>query len=161
MFASMTLDFANTSTVYEQQAVGQGRWVIDCLGRAFSRDQLLPEAGMRKRLAELATLPVNWDGEGAEPLSNLTLTNARNIALLLSGKTRFPEITPNAGDTITFEWESSAGSALMEIGHATYSFWMKTRNGEQAMDAGKLASEADIAALGTKIERKLFSGFTA
>ena len=161
MFTAMTLDFPNTSTFYEQQAIMSGGRVGDRLGRAFPRDLLLPEAGVRKRLAEFATLTMNWDGAGAEPLSELTLANARNTALLLSEKTRFPEITPNAGDTIAFEWESDAGSALMEIGHVTYSFWMKTRSGERATDTGKLASKADIVALGAKIERKLFSGIAA
>lgn len=161
MFTAMALDIPNTSTFYEQQAVLPGGRIGGHLGRAFPRDLLLPEAGMRKRLAELATLAINWDGAGAEPLSELTLANARNVALLLSGKTRFPEITPNAGDAIAFEWESGAGSALMEIGHVTYSFWMKTRDGERATDTGKLTSEADIVALGAKIERKLFSRTTA
>lgn len=161
MFGGLALDRGNTSTVYEQQANVAGGRGTDSLERVFSLS-LLPEAGVRKRLVELAALPANWDGEGAEPLSKRTLDNALHIALALSEKTRFPDVTPNAGDTVTFEWESDAGSALMEIGHATYSFWMQTGDGERATDTGKLASSAaEFAALGAKIERKLFGNLVA
>jgi hypothetical protein len=155
MLAAMTLDYGNASTFYERQPPLSGGWAGDYLGRVFDRG-LLPEAGLRKRLTELRTLSRNWDGEGADVLSELTLKNARNVALLLARCTRFPDITPNAGDIITFEWETESGSALMEVGHSTYSFLMKTKAGKRSTDTGNLDHKDDIAALGSLIQRTLF-----
>lgn len=155
MDMAMTLDYGNASTFYEKQIPAPGGWTGDYLGSIFDRE-LLPEAGLRKRLAELQQLVPGWDGEGAEPISELTLRNARKIALLLSTRTRFPEIAPSTGDTIAFEWESDAGYALMEIGHQTYSFLMKTKAGKRSTDTGMLDREADIAALGSLIQRTLY-----
>lgn len=156
MWAAMVLDYGNASLTYEQQfPESAGSFLGSHPGR-LSEHSLLPEAGMRKRLAELGRLSPNWDGEGAAPLSGLTLRNARDTALLLSRHTHLPEITPNAGDTITFEWESDAGSALMEIGHETYSFLMKTKSGKRSTDTGRLDRTADIAALGALIQRTLY-----
>lgn len=157
MLATFPLDCGNTSITYEQQGPARagaagGRWAWL---RAFDSG-LLSEAGVRKRLAELGALSPGWDGEGADSLSETTIRNAKNIALLMARHTRVPEISPTAGDTLTFEWESDAGSALMEIGHDSYSFLMKTKTGKRSTDTGRLDQETDIAALGSLIQRTLF-----
>ncbi|WP_395642398.1 hypothetical protein [Rudaea sp.] len=151
----MALDYANTSITIEQQSYEAGSWFSGYSNRQFDIG-LLSEGVARRRLDEFRKLRPNWDGEGAESLSALTLRNAQNIALQLSRHTHFPDITPNAGDTITFEWESDLGSALMEIGHETYSFLMKTKVGKRSTDTGFLDRDADIAALGSLIQRTLF-----
>lgn len=152
---AMALDYGNASITYEQQPQASGTWRAAYLDRIFS-SSLLPEAGVRKRLADLKDLSSNWDGEGAESLSDLTLRNAQKIALLVAKQTCFPDITPNPGDTLAFEWETESGSALMEVGHSTYSFLMKTKSGKRSTHTGNLDDKDDIAALGSLIQRTLF-----
>jgi hypothetical protein len=127
----------------------------DWSGNAFNPVQL-SEASLRQRLAELKSLPAGWDGEGAEPISAVTLKMAQDVGVRLLGRTPPPEITPNGGDTLTFEWESDAGSALLEIGHTTYSFLMKTKSGKRTTDMGLLSNTTYIDNLGLLIQRALF-----
>ena len=116
----------------------------------------LQEAGLRQRLARLQSLPNDWDGEGAEPISHRTIRNAQDVGLTLLDHVTLPEITPNAGDTLTFEWESSIGSALLEIGYDRYSFLMKTKLDRRVTDTGPSNNSADINSIGAIIQRTLF-----
>lgn len=155
MFMAVTtpVNYDNGASITYAQSAPKVR--SEWSGSAFNLAHLF-EASLRQRLAELKSLPAGWDGEGAEPISTLTSQMAQNVALRLLGRTLPPEITPNAGDTLTFEWESDAGSALLEIGHTTYSFLMKTKSGKRTTDMGSLGNTTDIDNLGSLIQRALF-----
>lgn len=155
MTLTVATDYNNgASYFYAQQAPAERGW--GGAARDFDIAALL-EAGLRKRLAELESLREGWDGEGAEPISSKTLKNALEVGLLLSSSAvPAPEITPNVGDTLTFEWDSKAGSALLEIGHTTYSFLMTAKSGKRSTDRGPLAQTGNIANLGTLIRSSLY-----
>jgi hypothetical protein len=149
----MPVNYDNGASVTYALPAPQAR--SEWSGAAFNPAHLF-EASLRQRLAELKSLSTGWDGEGAEPISTRTLQMARVVGLRLLDRTPLPEVTPNAGDTLTFEWESDAGSALLEIGHATYSFLMKTKLGKRTTDMGSLDNTTDIDNLGSLIQRVLF-----
>ncbi|MGH8111022.1 MAG: hypothetical protein ACREPL_03655 [Rhodanobacteraceae bacterium] len=153
MAVTMPVNYDNGVSITYSQPAPQAR--SEWNGATFSLAHLF-EASLRQRLAELKSLPAGWDGEGAEPISTVTLKKAQRVGLRLLDHTLPPEITPNAGDTLTFEWESDAGSALLEIGHATYSFLMKTNSGKRTTDMGPLSDLTDIDNLGSLIQRALF-----
>jgi hypothetical protein len=153
MAVTMPANYDNGASITYSQPSPQAR--SEWNGATFNLAHLF-EAVLRQRLAELRSLPAGWDGEGAEPISTVTLQKAQNVGLRLLERTLPPEITPNAGDTLTFEWESNLGSALLEIGHATYSFLMKTKSGKRTTDMGSLSSTTDIDNLGSLIQRTLF-----
>lgn len=153
MLMQVTMPSDNGASVTYAQPAPRVR--SEWSGAVFNAAHLF-EASLRQRLAELKSLPAGWDGEGAEPISNLTSQMAQDVGVRLLSRTRPPEITPNAGDTLTFEWESDAGSALLEIGHTTYSFLMKTKSGKRTTDMGLLSNTIDIDNLGSRIQRALF-----
>jgi len=153
MPVAMPVNYEDGASITYAQPAPQARseWSASAFNPAH-----LSEASLRKRLAELKSLPAGWDGEGAEPISALTLQMAQGVGLRLLGRTFPPAITPNPGDTLTFEWEADAGSALLEIGHTTYSFLMKTKSGKRTTDMGSLGNTTDIDNLGSLIQRTLF-----
>ena len=153
MAVTMPVNYDNGASITYSQPAPQARSEWD--GAAFNPAHLF-EASLRQRLTELKSLPAGWDGEGAEPISTVTLQKAQSVGLRLLVGTFPPEITPNAGDTLTFEWESDVGSALLEIGHTTYSFLMKTKSGKRTTDMGPLSNTKDIDNLGSLIQRALF-----
>jgi|SRR5690348_11478691 len=153
MAVMMPINYDNGASITYAQPAPKAR--SEWIGAAFNPTHLF-EASLRQRLAELKSLPAGWDGEGAEPISVLTSKMAQEVGLRLLGHTLPPEITPNPCDTLTFEWESDAGSALLEIGHTTYSFLMKTKSGKRTTDMGSLGNTTDIDNLGSLIQRVLF-----
>ncbi|MGS1127737.1 hypothetical protein ACVCL3_12135 [Rhodanobacter sp. UC4437_H4] len=153
MAVTMPVNYDNGASITYAQPAPQAR--SEWTGDAFNPAHLF-EASLRQRLAELKSLVAGWDGEGAESISTLTLQQAQSVGLRLLNRTPPPEITPNAGDTLTFEWESDAGSALLEIGHTTYSFLMKTKSGKRTTDMGSLGNITDIDNLGSLVQRALF-----
>ncbi|MFZ4625484.1 MAG: hypothetical protein ACOYNF_14770 [Rhodoferax sp.] len=79
---------------------------------------------------ELAHLPMDWDGYGALPIHPYTADNAATVIRRLLAHTTAPDITPNANGTLSLEWESSGGSAHLEIGMTRYSFYIKPNNSQ-------------------------------
>ncbi len=114
MLMPVTMPGDNGASITYAQPAPRAR--SEWSGTAFNLAHLF-EASLRQRLDELKSLPAGWDGEGAEPISAVTLQMAQVVGVRLLDRTPPPEITPNAGDTLTLEWESDAGSALLEIGH--------------------------------------------
>jgi hypothetical protein len=153
MLMPVTMPGDNGASITYAQPAPRAR--SEWSGTAFNLAHLF-EASLRQRLDELKSLPAGWDGEGAEPISAVTLQMAQVVGVRLLDRTPPPEITPNAGDTLTLEWESDAGSALLEIGHTTYSFLMKTKSGKRTTDMGLLSNTTYIDNLGLLIQCDLF-----
>lgn len=96
-------------------------------------------------LAELATLPDNWDGEGAFPVDPLTISNAKAAVAILLRIAPAGDIAPNPNGTISFEWLSERGSAHLEVGKTRFSFFVKASGGVATVIEGNAASvPADI-----------------
>jgi len=71
----------------------------------------------------------NWDGEGALPVSDLTKQNAKVALRGILPVVAAPEINPNSNGTLSFEWETNAGTAHLEIGNTKYSFYVSPNGG--------------------------------
>jgi hypothetical protein len=76
----------------------------------------------------------NWDGEGALPITPITVFAARIILVMLPTKFGNPHIAPGADGTIGFEWIQKAGTFVklyIDIGPGFYwsAYWRK-RNGQ-------------------------------
>lgn len=58
----------------------------------------------------------NWDGEGAEPISGLTVRAAKSIYYLIPRAHRTPDIAPCSDGSIGFEWRrGSRGNRVIYI----------------------------------------------
>jgi hypothetical protein len=94
-------------------------------------------------LQELADLRRDWDGYGALPVTPDSCAHAqRFLAVAPQGMTA-PEITPTSNGTITFEWESGEGDALLEIGRTRYSGHIQPKHGQTLYLQGGLATASD------------------
>ena len=66
-----------------------------------------------KRLSEIEKLPDNWNGNGAEKISNAIVKTVRRLLLCTRHQ---PEIFPTACDALQLEWDNAAGEYLeMEV----------------------------------------------
>jgi hypothetical protein len=83
----------------------------------------------------------NWDGEGALPVSDLTKRNAKVALRDILPMVAAPEINPNSNGTLSFEWETKAGTAHLEIGNTKYSFYVSPNAGRTIFCEG-LAEDA-------------------
>lgn len=66
-----------------------------------------------KRLSEIEALPDNWNGNGAERISNIIVKAVRRLLLCTHHQ---PEIFPTACDALQLEWDNAVGEYLeMEV----------------------------------------------
>jgi hypothetical protein len=79
---------------------------------------------------------VNWDGYGAIAIGNETKSNALEALNRLENLTCAPEVTPNPNGTLSFEWETSQGFGLLEIGRTRYSYYLRPHCGSPILSAG-------------------------
>lgn len=96
----------------------------------------------RDTIDEYGEFEDDWDGYGAKPIDPVTLSNAQAaaVALLSSRALPAPDLTPNSNGTISFEWESSAGFAHLEIGKSRYAFFIKLESGDRFVRDGEATS---------------------
>jgi hypothetical protein len=78
----------------------------------------------------------NWDGEGALPVSYVTKQNAKVVLRDILPVVAVPEINPNSNGTLSFEWETNAGKAHLEIGNTKYSFYVSPKAGKTILYEG-------------------------
>lgn len=80
---------------------------------------------------ELSLLSDNWDGYGALRILPETLENANLVVANLGWRALpTPEVSPNPNGTISFEWESSYGYGLLEVGKTRASFFVQNERQE-------------------------------
>lgn len=79
-----------------------------------------------RHIEHLASLPAGWDGYGALAISNETKLNAQRSLEVICRGAPVPDIVPNANGTISFEWDTRAGSAHLEIGQTKFSFSLRS-----------------------------------
>jgi hypothetical protein len=94
-------------------------------------------------LQEMAKLKKDWDGYGAIPITPDSCSHARRFLAATPQGMTTPEITPTSNGTITFEWESSQGNALIEIGRTRYSGHIQPTHGQTFYLQGGLATGLD------------------
>lgn len=94
-------------------------------------------------LQELAKLKRDWDGYDALPVTTDSCAHAQRFLAVTPQGMSAPEITPTSNGTITFEWESAGGGALLEIGRTRYSGHIQPKYGETLYLQGGLATALD------------------
>lgn len=80
----------------------------------------------RHNIDQLASMPADWDGYGALPISQETKLNAERALEVVARNAPVPDILPNSNGTLSFEWETAAGSGHLEIGQTRFSFYLKS-----------------------------------
>ena len=94
-------------------------------------------------LQELSKLKKDWDGYGALPITPDSCAHAQRLLAATPQGMTAPEITPTSNGTITFEWTSSEGDALIEIGRTRYSGHIQPKHGQTFYLQGGLAVGPD------------------
>jgi hypothetical protein len=91
-------------------------------------------------LQELLKLKKDWDGYGALPITPDSCAHAQLFLVTAPQEMKAPEITPTSNGTITFEWASPEGDALIEIGRTRYSGHIQPKHGQTYFLQGGLAT---------------------
>jgi hypothetical protein len=99
--------------------------------------------GAQAVLGQIAALKKDWNGYGALPVTAESCAHAQGFLAAVPQGMIAPEITPTSNGTITFEWESGDGDALVEIGKSRYSGHIQPRNGQTLYLQGALSAAAD------------------
>ena len=74
------------------------------------------ESSINRELDRLASLPANWDREGAPRINPAIIQAAREfIARLPSGIASIPAVVPSAAGNLQFEWNAGRRSLELEI----------------------------------------------
>lgn len=94
-------------------------------------------------LQELAKLKDDWDGYGARPVTPDSCAHAQKFLAISPEGMTAPEITPSSNGTITFEWATGDGDALLEIGRTRYSGHIQPKHGQALYLQGGLSTAMD------------------
>lgn len=68
-----------------------------------------------KSLESFESLENDWDGYGAEPLSQSILDRSKAALRLIATNAPMPELVPNSNGTLSMEW--NGGGARAECAH--------------------------------------------
>jgi len=83
---------------------------------------------VRPSIEEFGNLGENWDGYGASSISNRARDNATHFIEILESapfNMPAPDVFPQPGGTISFEWETPSAEVYLEIGNTLYSGFIK------------------------------------
>ncbi len=140
MFVGPAVPADTYSMTARPDLFGQPISVIECVvGRDMSPKGLvieettlsrIEETGLREALAEYCSMPANWDGYGALPITADVVSNCQAALKPLVRQVWGAEISPNPNGTISLEWVSDHGMAHLEIGKTRFSFFVKPTGGE-------------------------------
>lgn len=104
---------------------------------------------------EFSAMGANWDGYGAAAIGEMACANARAALSSLLAVAPCPDLSPNPNGTISMEWESESGYAVLEIGNSRFSFYLKVGTRKLPSVAGN-ANEISPA-LGLQISQLLYA----
>ena len=115
--------------------------VPDWLARAFDPPRrgtdFWEHAAREDELTEIARLPDNWDGCGATAVTDDAIAHAQALLAALDATGDAPDlISPSPAGTVLFEWESSLGTAHLEIGRSTFGFYTSPTMGNAMLYGG-------------------------
>jgi hypothetical protein len=103
---------------------------------------LAAREGAMRQIREISKLADGWDGYGGLRVPDETLAHATRlieVSSIASAELPIPEITPNSNGTISFEWNSGAGDAHVEIGRTRYSGHIRLKGGWTTFLEGQTA----------------------
>jgi len=82
--------------------------------------------GVIDRIEYFGTLPVNWDGEGANSIHLQTVANCQALLESALDVLPVPEVDPNSNGTISFEWATADGFAHLEVGRTLFGLFIES-----------------------------------
>lgn len=110
-------------------------------GSAMEREAL------KQHLQELKDLGPNWDGYGANIMSEESLTNAFVIASAAVGNNASvatPTVSPNPNGTVSLEWEDANNEAYLEVGRTRTAGYLKSKGAQPVYVQGTAAQMACV-----------------
>lgn len=126
-----------TSMLPRTHAAFAGELANQCFAGVVSRASNSWHLAHRKLLVAsginaLASLPDDWDGEGACTIAGEAISLANSILGILPDSLPLPEFAPNPNGTLSLYWNLPFGSAELEIGRTRYSWAIIGRDGKVA-----------------------------
>jgi hypothetical protein len=115
------------------------------------------KANSLQSFKEISHLNYNWDGEeGLAPHARI-LENAKYIFKELLEITFPPDITPNNNGTISCEWETSMGSAHLELGMTRYSMYLRSVDEDTQYFNGEIRNiNKEIPLIAESLNKKIY-----
>jgi hypothetical protein len=111
-----------------------------------------------KKLKEFKSLSGDWDGYGADVISESCITNVKHFLENLPENIPSPSITPNSNGTITLDWEKRDLSLSIEVGETNYSTFYESTTGVK-MDSGRLLPYTMPEVVATALEIMFPTGY--
>lgn len=90
----------------------------------------MDKATCLKALEEISNLEKNWNGYGADPLSEKLITRSRSLLDMLQ---TYPLILPTACDLINFEFSANGVYIEVEVTEENYRFFIKFNDNRMKM----------------------------
>ena len=122
--------------------------------------QLVMQRGADAQLAAICGLEDNWDGYGGASVHADTAANAKLALKAFLLRDLFPDLVPNSNGTISFEWTSARGGAVIEIGRTRYVGVIRPKGAADYPIAGEAGTagrfETDLIAIAGVIVAGLF-----
>ena len=122
--------------------------------------QFLMQREAHAQLAAICGLEENWDGYGGTSVHADTAASAKHALKAFLSRDLFPDLVPNSNGTISFEWTSARGEAVVEIGRTRYVGVIRPKGAANYPIAGDAGTggkfEADMMAIAAVIVAGLF-----
>lgn len=122
--------------------------------------QLVMQREVDAQLAAICGLEENWDGYCGASVHADTAANAKLALKAFLSRDLFPDLVPNSNGTISFEWNSARGEAVVEIGRTRYVGVVRPKGSAEYPIVGETGTagkfEADLMAVAAVIVAGLF-----
>jgi hypothetical protein len=94
---------------------------------------------IKTQLREFTTLPMNWDGYGAQKISQEACNTIDSLMDMIQRYSMsLPSVTPKVAGTVAVEWQTSLGDAYLEIGKTRYSGYIEGKDSEPTFLEGNV-----------------------
>ena len=105
---------------------------------------------IKTQLREFAALPMNWDGYGAQKISQEACDTIDSLMDMIQRcSMSLPSVTPKVAGTIAVEWQTSLGDAYLEIGKTRYSGYIEGK------DSGPTFLEDNVDAISPELVARI------
>ncbi len=122
--------------------------------------QLVMQREAEAQLAAICALEENWDGYAGASVHADTASNAKLALRTFLSHDLFPDLVPNSNGTVSFEWTSVRGEAVIEIGKTRYVGVIRPKGAADYPIAGEAGAadefKADVTAIAALIVAALF-----
>lgn len=122
--------------------------------------QLVMQREADAQLAAICSLEENWDGYAGASVHADTASNAKLALRTFLSRDLFPDLVPNSNGTISFEWTSARGEAVIEVGKTRFVGVIRPKGAADYPIAGETGTadkfKADVMAIAAVVAAALF-----